>query len=480
MDSPSGTSGQSSAGPHSETRSDLVSPESTDTRLADGLWSKNCKVNDRSEYKAADAQLHVATTPHLDTQELITGSTMDSPVIDTMRSPHNMELTPPSTPKTKTVERDLPLAVPAHRPVHIHRRRSSSDFCFDIRTIEFDTTDAQLLGKGAWSKVYKLCNVIPEAVNAGGRSEASRPIIPPLSRGGVNSLLTPPTTPQKLGVALALPHALAIKVAIRDDALSVFDSEARILTHLRQSSPAASEAYIVPFYGYSVRSRALIFQCAEGGTLDDLIASASSRSATETLDLFSTIAPQLIAALAFIHRSGVVHADIKPANILLDHDDSSSPPHIRARFADFSASFLVDTAAGPAPKSAPSSAAGGGTWAYMAPEQLVRDPSVNAPSFASDVYSLGITLLALLIGGDPFTAQPNMFMLREAVKMGDALNFAMQEPEFESRLDDVERTWRERGCEGRVVGLFKGVLRKKKEERIDAAEWAKRAEEKFA
>lgn len=463
----------------------------TDSELSrsDSLLSKHFRVIESNKTQCALAK--GIETLCFDTPiNKIDASNMDSPTIDPLhssKSPGSMELTPPPTPKTQTVERFQPVNPQLQRPVFIHRRRSSSDFCFDIKNIEFDTTDAQLLGTGAWSKVYKLNSTVPLSVYTSNGSFGSPPSTPPIVAQGGNSLLTPPTTPQKPGASFSLPRALAIKVATRSDALSVFESEAHILSYLQQASPAASEAHVIPFYGLSVRSRALIFQCANGGTLEDLILATSSRSPEETLALFEIIAPQLVAGLAFLHRSGIVHADIKPANILLDEDSSASSSHnLRARFADFSASFRVaiDGDATPLDSAAQlkaASSAAGGTWAYMAPEQLVRDPALSTPTFASDVYSLGITLLSLLIGGDPFApVSANLFMLREAVKMGDALNFAMREYEYERRLEAVEGVWKRHGREGRVLSLFKGVLRKKREERVSAREWATRVEGMFS
>lgn len=461
----------------------------TDSELSrsDSLLSKHSIVNGSNKTQCAPAK--GIKTFCVDTPvNKIDASNMDSPTIDPLqssKSPSSMELTPPPTPKTQTVERFQPVNPQLQRPVFTHRRRSSSDFCFDIKNIEFDTTDAQLLGIGAWSKVYKLNSTVPLSVYTSTGSLGSPPSPPSMVTQGGNNLLTPPTTPQKPGASFSLPRALAIKVATRSDALSVFESEARILSYLQQASPAASEAHVIPFYGLSVRSRALIFQCANGGTLEDLILASPSRSSEETLALFEIIAPQLVAGLAFLHRSGIVHADIKPANILLDVDEdssASSPHNLRARFADFSASFRVamDNDATPLDSAAQLKAsmiAAGGTWAYMAPEQLVRDAALNTPTFASDVYSLGITLLSLLIGGDPFApVSANLFMLREAVKTGDALNFAMREYEYERRLEAVEGIWKRHGRQGRVLSLFKGVLRKKREERVSAKEWATRVE----
>ncbi|KAF1354800.1 kinase-like domain-containing protein [Delphinella strobiligena] len=417
-------------------------PESLNLEQTSGLFSgssKDLKANERPDEKAPNVlaegiqRLHVVTPA---SKTNMYSSSMNRPTQYTTNGP----LTPPTTPKSKTAGRFSQF----QHPTLGHRRRSSSDFCLDIKNIEFDTTHAQLLGSGLWSKVYKLNPSLPS-------SFASPPLSTGNSRPSDHALLTPPTTPQKLSsfASTALPRAIALKVASRSDALPVFESEARTLTHLQKSTTGqqeSAEAYIIPFYGLSIRSKALIFQACNAGTLEDLINSSRAYSPAETLNLLITLAPQLISGLAFMHAKGVVHADIKPANILVDRDEETST--LKARFADFSASFIwppcpsdssspaIPSTQTPAP---PSAGALGGTWAFMAPEQLSRDPNLSKPSFASDVYSLSITLLSLLIGGDPFKrVANNLFLLREAVKMGNVLGFALGEPEFEDRVARVQ------------------------------------------
>jgi hypothetical protein len=89
----------------------------------------------------------------------------------------------------------------------------------------------------------------------------------------------------------------------------------------------------------------------------------------------------LADALAAVHDRGVVHRDVKPANVLIDADD-------RPRLTDFGIARIVDatrvTATGVVV----------GTAAYMAPEQ-VRGEAVGPPA---DVYSLGLVLLEAVTG----------------------------------------------------------------------------------
>ena len=113
---------------------------------------------------------------------------------------------------------------------------------------------------------------------------------------------------------------------------------------------------------------------------------------------------RLAEALAYAHARGVLHRDVKPANILINR-------YGRPLLADF------NVAAGPR-----SGGSVGGTLAYMAPEHLdAFNPDNYTPAGAidarSDIYSLGVVLFELLTGRLPFeitAGGPVGEMLQEA------------------------------------------------------------------
>jgi serine/threonine protein kinase len=113
----------------------------------------------------------------------------------------------------------------------------------------------------------------------------------------------------------------------------------------------------------------------------------------------ANIGYDIAEALEYIHHRGIVHRDVKPANILLVRygDDDTRP---RAKLTDFGIAQLSDLGSGVDVGDLPRSTAG--TAAYISPEQANGD----AVGPASDVYSLGLVLLECLTGEVAFPGDP--------------------------------------------------------------------------
>jgi serine/threonine protein kinase len=100
-----------------------------------------------------------------------------------------------------------------------------------------------------------------------------------------------------------------------------------------------------------------------------------------------TILEPIAEALAFVHKRGVIHRDIKPGNIMLDE-------HHNPVLTDFGIAVRDDS-------TRLEGSATTGTPEYMSPEQI-RGENVDA---RSDVYSLGIVLYELLTGNVPYHSE---------------------------------------------------------------------------
>ncbi len=182
-----------------------------------------------------------------------------------------------------------------------------------------------------------------------------------------------------------LERRVAIKVLHRH-LLPDAASRRRFATEARATAGLAHPG-IVPVYDV-VEDRdtvALVLQHVEGETLAERLARRGPIGPEAT----ARIGAQLAAALDHAHRAGVIHRDVKPANVVLAEDH-------HARLLDFGIARLLDDAE--ARTTGPDQVVG--TLRYMAPEQLAGD-AVDA---RTDIYALGLVLAEMLTGRPVFSA----------------------------------------------------------------------------
>jgi serine/threonine protein kinase len=226
----------------------------------------------------------------------------------------------------------------------------------------------------------------------------------------------------------AFGRAVAIKI-IRSDLVHDMTARARFLREAEVSAHLKHE-HILPLFefGEDQGRLFLVTPYIEGGTLARHLQSGPL-SLTEVHHLFVP----LVQAVAYIHRRGVIHRDLKPTNILLDEQDGE----LYVRLIDFGIASVQGSAASP-----PLTTAGNelGTIAYMAPERL---SGVAAPS--NDIYSLGIILYQMLTGHIPVgedasdLPQPLEYVVRRSIANRPEDRFATAE----GVLNNFERAYRD-------------------------------------
>jgi serine/threonine protein kinase len=160
----------------------------------------------------------------------------------------------------------------------------------------------------------------------------------------------------------------------------------------------SADRYVVQLLdvGWHAEPPYYVMEYMEHGSLDDLLNERGSLPPEEAVELFREIA----VGLTHAHGKGVLHCDLKPANILLDQDH-------RPRLADFGQSRLSD-------EQTPAL----GTLFYMAPEQA---DVKTVPDARWDVYALGALLYCMLTGAPPHRTDQATERIESAGDFADRL-----------------------------------------------------------
>lgn len=238
-----------------------------------------------------------------------------------------------------------------------------------------------------------------EAPKERDRTEESAPCLPQLSsefdvlrRIGEGSVAT---------VYLAREPALGRLVAIKvladrfvSDTVAErrFEREARASARIQHPNVATvfrigRTTAGVPF---------LVLPYVDGGSLEDRLAAAGRLPLAEVRRYVG----QTAAALAAAHRMGIVHRDLRPANLLYDRSAD------RVLLSDFGLAAVLESGHEQVLRlTRPGESLGDPR--YASPEQLAGDPVAER----TDVYSLGVVAFELLTGRTPFDAATGIEML---------------------------------------------------------------------
>ncbi|HRK07384.1 MAG TPA: serine/threonine-protein kinase [Pseudobdellovibrionaceae bacterium] len=213
-----------------------------------------------------------------------------------------------------------------------------------------------------------------------------------LGRGGMGVVFRARDLTLKRVVALKL---LPIQDLGGQDLLQRFLLEGRALAQLRH--PQIVSVYSLGHVdGYAY----IAMECLEGNSLH-VLSRRRLLSPLDALQIFADIAEGLHHA----HKSGIVHRDVKPGNIIVDHSGSSKLIDFGiAKLSQQDDEMNVRTETGVLI----------GTLNYIAPELFRGAP----PSAQTDLYALGLVLYEMLVGRTPFRGQ-NRFETMELIRKAE-------------------------------------------------------------
>jgi CHASE2 domain-containing sensor protein len=232
-----------------------------------------------------------------------------------------------------------------------------------------EIVDAVLANRGAVGARARAIG--PESVIAGYRLQT------PAGRGGMGVVY--------LATRVRLDRSVAVKL-IHPDRADDPDFRARF-AHESRLAAGLDHPHVIPVYEAG-DDHGLLFiamRHVSGRNLHELIAT----SAPLPPALACALLAQIARALHCAHKAGLIHRDVKPANVLVDEGEVGDIPHC----------YLTDFGVSQDLRAVERAATGGvvGTLDYIAPEQRLGQPVGPA----ADIYSLGRILYQALCGRLP-------------------------------------------------------------------------------
>lgn len=225
-----------------------------------------------------------------------------------------------------------------------------------------------------------------------------------------------------------LHRDVAIKELRLGESADAGESEAAVRRMLREARAAAKLRHpgIVTVHDVVIEDNLpwIVMELIEGRSLADIL----DNDGPLPLDQAAQVGIQILRALDAAHHRGVLHRDVKPANIMLDGE--------RVVLTDFGIALIDGASALTGTGQMP------GSPEYIAPERIDGHEATRA----ADMWAAGVTLYATVVGRSPFKRKDIQSTLAAA---------ASRDPDPDPRI-------------GRLWPVIQGLLRKQPAERMEA------------
>ena len=191
---------------------------------------------------------------------------------------------------------------------------------------------------------------------------------------------------QSLGRSVAI-KVLRAEIAAQPHLVERFEREAQSLAALQHEN-------ILHIYEYRMDDGVpfMVTEFVEGVDLYDVL----DRHQRLPIDVAAVVAAQVARALDYAHSRGVIHRDVKPANIMFTGQGG-------IKLMDFGIARQADS------PDLTQAGAGVGTPAYMSPEQILCEKLDGR----TDIWSLGVALYQMVTGSKPFLQEENRSVLHK-------------------------------------------------------------------
>ncbi len=191
---------------------------------------------------------------------------------------------------------------------------------------------------------------------------------------------------ESLGRSVAI-KVLRAEIAAQPSLVERFEREAQSLAALQHEN-------ILHIYEYRIDGDApyMVTEHVEGVDLYDVL----DRHQRLPVDVAAVVAAQVARALDYAHSRGVIHRDVKPANIMFTAQGG-------IKLMDFGIARQADS------KDLTQAGSGVGTPAYMSPEQILCEKLDGR----TDIWSLGVALYHMVTGTKPFLQEESRSVLHK-------------------------------------------------------------------